>query len=108
MVRKTLIPALAAALVVLMLSSKAHAWGAYHAGYTHVGPNGVQHWGHTAVAGPYGAYSGGRAVGYGGYGARYGYGGYHYGGGAYGGYHYGGFGGVGYGGAYRAGYYRRW
>jgi hypothetical protein len=107
MLRQTLLPVLAATVVALGSPSKANAWGAYHAGYTHVGPSGVQHWGHTGAVGPYGAYSGGRSFGTAG-GYRYGSG-YHYGGSAYGGYHYGGFGGASlYGGAYRAGYYRRW
>ncbi len=117
--------ALAATLLVLGTASRAHAWGAYHVGYTHVGPGGVQHWGRTAGFGPYGGFSTGHAgaygyggyhagygygyhAGYGGYGyhAGYGYGGYHpyapaYGGGyAVGGYHYGGYG------AYGAGVYR--
>jgi hypothetical protein len=104
-----------------ILAPVANAWGAYHRGYTHVGPYGVQHYGYTAARGPYG---GGASMHYGatGYGgAHYGYGGgYHYGGyGAYGGYHGyaagGGYavGGYHYGGAYggaygveRAGVYR--
>jgi hypothetical protein len=115
MLRQFLFLTLAAAAVVLVTSSQAQAWGAFHAGYTHVGYGGVQHWGHTSVSGPYGSYSGGHygAYGYGGgsyhagygYGDRYGaYGGYHYGG--YSGYHYGGY--PAYGGAYRAGVYRAW
>ena len=63
-------------------SSEAHAWGAYHAGYTHVGPSGVYHAGTTSYHGGYG-------------------GGYHSGGG----YHYGGASG---GGGYHYGYARRW
>jgi hypothetical protein len=93
---------------LLGVAAEAQAWGGYHFGYTHVGPGGVQHWGRTGFAGPYGAYSGGRygAYGaYGGYHAGYGYGA-HYGG--YGGYHYGGYGYGGAYGGYRAGYYRAW
>ena len=98
--RPFLFLALAAALLVLGTSSEAHAWGAYHVGYTHVGYGGVQHYGRTVGVGPYGAYSGGSVYrgGYGGYG-RYGYGtaygGYrayspsYSGGYAAGGYHYG-------------------
>jgi hypothetical protein len=91
MLRSILTAAVAAILVMLDTSAQAHAWGAYHAGYTHVGPNGVQHVGYTAAAGPGGVYGG----------AHYGAAGY---GGAYGGAHYGA---VGYGGAaygYRGGY----
>ncbi|MCE9566971.1 MAG: hypothetical protein K8U57_33635 [Planctomycetes bacterium] len=107
MLRKSLFTAIAAALVALLSPSDAHAWGARHVGYTHVGPNGVTHYGHTAGVGPYGAYSGSHVSHYGaggdyraggGYGERYGagYGGYHYGTG-YGAY------GAGYGGAYHYG-----
>ncbi len=106
MIRQFFFLVLAAALLVLGTSSRAHAWGAYHAGYTHVGPYGVQHYGHTVAAGPYGAYSGSHVsgFGYGGgyagaYHASYGspIGGYHpyspayTGGYAVGGYHYGSF-----------------
>ncbi len=101
MLRKIFYLALAAGATLLMTTSKAQAWGAYHVGYTHVGPNGVQHYGRTVGVGPYGAYSGGRygAVGgYGAYGARYGA--------AYGGaYRYGA---VGYGSYDRYAAYRRW
>ncbi|HEY1861906.1 MAG TPA: hypothetical protein VGG61_16210 [Gemmataceae bacterium] len=80
MLRKTIFLGFAALLVTLAMSSRAHAWGVYHAGWTHVGPAGVYHVGGTRAYGGYGG------VGYGGY--HYGY--YH----PYGGYHYG--------------YYRRW
>jgi hypothetical protein len=122
MKRQVLSLALAAAVAVLGTSSEAQAWGAAHAGYTHVGPGGVYHQGYTAARGPYGAYGGAYRGGYG-YGARYGggyYGGYH----AYTPYYYGGYraytpyysggyaaGGYHYGGAYggyRAGVYRAW
>ena len=104
MLRKTFCLALLAAAAMLMTSAKVQAWGAYHVGYTHVGPDGVQHYGRTVGAGPYGAYSGGH---YGAYGA---YGGYRAG------YGYGARYGAAYGGAYRYGYdrygayggYRRW
>jgi hypothetical protein len=121
MVRQFLFVGLAAAALLLATSPKAHAWGACHVGYTHVGYGGVQHYGYTAARGPYGSYSGGHtsAYGYGGgsyhagysegYRGGYGYGGegYHsysagYSGGyAAGGYHYGS-----YGGGYSAGAYR--
>ncbi len=90
MLRNILCLALAATAMTLITSTKAQAWGAYHVGYTHVGPNGVQHYGRTEAYGANGAYSGSRygsSGGYGGYrggssyGARYGgsYGGaYHY------------------------------
>jgi hypothetical protein len=121
MLRRFLVLALLALAATLLTSSRADAWGAFHAGYTHVGAGGVEHWGHTTAVGPYGAYSGGHAGAYGyggasyhaGYGSgeRYGgaYGGYHYGSSSYGGYHYGGFGGTSmYGGGYSAGVYRGW
>jgi hypothetical protein len=104
MLRKILFPALAAALVTLLVSSQAQAWGGYHVGYTHVGPGGAYHYGRTVGYGGYGGYSGAHygAYGYGGasrygyhysYGERYGggySGGYHYSPSYYGGYHYGG------------------
>ena len=83
MLKKTLFLAGAALLVTLAMSTKAHAWGVYHAGYTHIGPAGAYHVGGTRA--------------YGGYGGAYG--GYHYGGYGYGYHPYGG-------GGY--GYYRRW
>jgi len=88
MLRKSIFAACAALLLTLAVSSKAHAWGCYHAGFTHVGPAGVYHVGGTRAYGGYG---------YGGYG------GYHYGGYGYGYNPY--YGGVRTG-AY--GYYRRW
>jgi hypothetical protein len=99
MLRTASLFAVAVAALTLTTASKAQAYGACHAGYTHVGPNGVQHVGYTAASGPggsayhssgsasggayhYGASSGGAAAG-----------GYHYSygssGGAAGGYHYG-------------------
>ena len=84
MMYKSLFVPLAAALITLWTSSPVQAWGAYHAGFTHVGPGGVYHYGRTAAVGPYGAYGGAHygAYGYGGgvyrggygYGDRYGYG----------------------------------
>jgi hypothetical protein len=99
MLRKLLFLALATALATLLTSSQAHAWGAYHRGYTSYGAGGFSHTSQTTMMGPRGAvYEGGRTTtGYGSYGGYhssygYGYGGYHptYGGG-YGGssYHYG-------------------
>jgi hypothetical protein len=93
MLRRTLFLTLAALLAVLATSAKAQAWGAAHVGYTHVGPNGAYHYGHTAAVGPNGAYSGSHAGAYGtgggsyhaGYGAAAGGG--RYGAAAYGGYH---------------------
>jgi hypothetical protein len=115
MSRKFCLLTLATLLAALVTSSQVQAWGAFHAGYTHVGPAGVYHAGRTVGVGPYGAYSGGHSgfYGYGGgayhagygYGDRYGgYGAYHYGG--YDGYHYGAY--PYYGGAYGAGVYRAW
>ena len=102
MLRKAFVLAAAVTLLSLLTASKAQAWGAYHVGYTHVGPYGVQHWGRTAYGG-YGGYGGYR------YGSAYRYGGLgDYGAYRYGGYHYGGYGGLRYGDAYRAGFYRRW
>jgi hypothetical protein len=123
MLRKFLLLALAAPLLALGLTSKAQAWGAVHAGYTHVGPGGVYHQGYTAERGPYGGTSVQRSGGYAGYGGA---GGYHaeyghtgYGGSygaAYGGYrsytpsYSGGYaaGGYHYSGGYQAGVYRGW
>ena len=116
MLHRTIALALSSTAALLITASEAQAWGAVHAGYTHVGPAGVQHYGYTAARGPYGGYSAGHvsAYGYGGgaYRAGYGYGGYGgynvyspgygYGGAAVGGYHYG------YGGVYGAGVYRRY
>jgi hypothetical protein len=104
MLKRLVLAAVAAALVVLVLPAGASAWGGAHVGYTHVGPGGVYHTGATAYRGPYGGggyHYGGGYGGYGGGGYRYG-GGYHSGGyGGYGGgYHYGG-----YGGGYAAGGY---
>ena len=119
MLRKSFFAAVATALVALLTPADAHAWGAAHVGYTHVGPAGVQHYGATAARGPYGAYGGvhAGAYGYGGAAVHTGYGaGVHYGtpyGGAYhyntgygGAYHYGTVGVGGYGAA--AGVYRRY
>src|SRR5438132_1406813 len=58
MIRKTLLVSIATIVATFALSGKVHAQGAYHYGYTHVGPNGVQHWGTTGVSGPYGSYGG--------------------------------------------------
>jgi len=68
MFRNALLAAAVAALIVLCSADRACAWGAAHAGYTHVGPAGVYHAGATGVRTPYGAYGGARvgAVGYGG------------------------------------------
>ncbi len=122
MLKKVLFLLLVASLATLLTAAPVQAWGAFHAGYTHVGPAGVQHYGHTTAVGTYGAYSGSHygAYGYGGasyhagygYGTRYGeaaYGGYYAytpsyeSGYAVGGYHYGT-----YGTGYRAGVYRAW
>lgn len=66
MYRKILIPALAATLVTLLVSSQAQAFGGYHAEYTHVGPNGVYHVQGTEVGGAGGAYGGAHATAVGG------------------------------------------
>jgi hypothetical protein len=58
MLRNILCVAVLTAAATLATSSTARAWGAYHVGYTHVGPSGVQHYGHTAGYGSNGAYSG--------------------------------------------------
>jgi hypothetical protein len=104
MLRKTLILAVAAALLTLCTASRAHAWGAMHVGYTHFGYGGVEHYGRTVGVGPYGGFSTARVggVGYGGvYHAGYGVGGvygadsfgggYRYGVSPYGGYSAGAF-----------------
>ena len=78
MLRRILVVSAIAGLAAL-LPHRAMAWGAYHCGYTHVGPSGVYHAGHTSFGGAYGGYSGGHASFYGGgggvYHAGYGYGG---------------------------------
>jgi hypothetical protein len=106
MLHKILFLAAAATLLALLTTAKVQAYGAAHVGYTHVGPNGVQHYGATAAAGPGGAYAGSHTSAYGASGGAYGA---HYGGAAYGGAaHYGGYSGAAYGGAYHAGYVRSW
>jgi hypothetical protein len=111
---------LATALVSLLATSDAQAWGAVHRGYTfHTPAGGFYHVGGTAAYGPYGEHTGYHSYGYSpyagayhtGYGQTAGYGGsaYHYSTGyrGYGGY-YGGYRGLyGYGDRY-AGVYRRW
>jgi hypothetical protein len=91
MFNKLTVIVLAAAAMVLM-PSMVDAYGAAHVGYTHVGPNGVQHYGATEVRTPYGAAGGAHYSAYGaqggayhadtyraGYGAAYGgSSGYHY------------------------------
>jgi hypothetical protein len=71
MLNKAIIPAIAACLAVLLMTSEVGAYGAAHVGYTHVGPNGVYHTGETAAYGPRGAYAGGRTEAYGAGGAAY-------------------------------------
>ncbi len=90
MLNKILLTAVAAALVALLTPSEVSAYGAAHVGYTHVGPNGVQHYGATAASGPGGAYAGGHTSAYGTGGGAYhsGSGGAAGYGGAAGGYHY--------------------
>jgi len=100
---KFILPAVAAAVMLLAMPAEVDAYGAAHRGYTHVGPHGVYHTGATVAAGPRGvAVSGhttavgagggvyrggyGAATGYGAAGYRYGYGGV---GASYGGYRYG-------------------
>jgi hypothetical protein len=90
MSRKIVVLAFATVVATLLMASEAQAWGCAHVGFTHVGYGGVQHYGRTVAAGPYGMYSGGHVGGYGyggAYHAGYGYGGAY--GGAVGGYHYG-------------------
>jgi hypothetical protein len=97
---RTLIVAAAATLLAVISTSRAQAWGAAHVGYTHVGPNGVQHYGATAAKGPNGAAYSSRGGAYGASGSA------HYSSGAA--YHSAGYSGAAYGGAYHAGYARRW
>jgi len=86
--KKIILSAVVAAVATLLTPSLAHAYGAAHVGYTHVGPNGVYHTGETAVRGPEGnTYVRGGTTGAG-YGGAYHTGGASYSGGAYGGYHY--------------------
>jgi hypothetical protein len=87
MFNKVILPAVAVALAALLTPTQVDAYGAAHVGYTHVGPNGVQHYGATAVATPHGDYSTAHTSAYGAGGGVYhaGYGaattttgGYHY------------------------------
>jgi hypothetical protein len=71
MLKKIVLAAFAAALVLLVLPAAVSAYGACHVGYTHVGPSGVYHSGETVARGPEGAYAGGRTTAYGAGGAEY-------------------------------------
>jgi hypothetical protein len=92
MLRTIILSAAVAAVAALLTPSKAGAYGAAHVGYTHVGPNGVQHYGATAASGPHGTYEGSHTTAAGAGGAYHA--GYHTETGsggsaaAYGGYHY--------------------
>jgi hypothetical protein len=55
MSKKIILATLAIGLVAL-LPATVSAYGACHAGYTHVGPNGAYHTGTTVGYGPHGAY----------------------------------------------------
>jgi len=58
MFRMFLVPAFLATLLTGLTSAPAHAYGAFHAGYTTVSPTGnVQHYGATAASGPSGSYA---------------------------------------------------
>jgi hypothetical protein len=82
-----------ATLVVALTPTVVDAYGAAHAGYTHVGPNGAYHTSETAVRGPGGGvYAGGHTTAVGSTGPTFhpgysvtpgGYGTAHYGGTAY-------------------------
>jgi hypothetical protein len=54
MIRTILVPAALAALLALLTSSHAHAYGACHTGYTACGSNGAVHYGSTSAYGAYG------------------------------------------------------
>jgi hypothetical protein len=97
---KTLFIAVAASFLALLTTTHAQAYGAAHVGYTHVGPNGVQHYGATAAKGPNGAAYSSHGGAYGASGSA------HYSSGAA--YHTNGYSGAAYGGAYHAGYARGW
>jgi hypothetical protein len=105
MLNKIILLVAVATLTALLTPSRVDAYGAAHAGYTHVGPNGVYHTSETVARGPGGTYEAGRTTAYGERGGAYhaGYGGAAVGGAA-GGYHYsaGHSGGVAYGGAHYA------
>lgn len=110
MLNKMILFAAAVVMSAVLAPSEAKAYGAAHVGYTHVGPNGVQHYGATAVSRPGGTYGGYRATGVSAGGGAYsaGYRGVSGGGGAVGGYHYDYrySGGAAAGGGYRYGYVR--
>lgn len=65
MFRKAILTSLVATAIAALTPATAEAWGAIHTGYTHVGYGGVQHYGRTTAYGPYGAYHGYHAGGYG-------------------------------------------
>jgi hypothetical protein len=71
MLRKILFLAVLTAATTLATASTARAWGAYHTGYTHVSPSGVQHYGSTSYSGRYGSYSGSHSGSYDRYGSSY-------------------------------------
>jgi hypothetical protein len=99
MLRKILLSATIAVLATLLQAAQAHAYGGYHAGYTHVGPTGVHHAGYTTAGGAGGYHAGYTHTGGGGaYHAGYTQTG---GGGAY----HAGYTQTGGGGAYHAGYH---
>jgi hypothetical protein len=89
MLNKVILLPAVAVVAALLMPSQVDAYGAAHVGYTHVGPEGVQHYGATAARGPEGAYGGAHESAYGAGGGAYhaGYGGATTGGAA-GGYHY--------------------
>jgi hypothetical protein len=104
MLKKSILAAFAAALLMVAVVSEASAYGVAHVGRTGVGPRGAYHTGRTVVSGPAGVRVGGHttAVGAGGGVYRAGaVGGAGYRGGV-GGYRYApAYGGVGYSGGYR-------
>jgi hypothetical protein len=71
MLKKIVLAAFTAALVVLVVPAAVSAYGACHVGYTHVGPSGVYHTGETAARGPGGVYESGHTTAYGAGGAQY-------------------------------------
>ena len=61
MIKRMVLTTIAAAFAAVLTPSVADAYGAAHASYTHVGPNGVYHASDTVARGPEGnVYAGGR------------------------------------------------
>ncbi|MSR58201.1 MAG: hypothetical protein EXS05_11060 [Planctomycetaceae bacterium] len=74
MLKKIVLSAVTAVVTVLVAHSEVHAYGACHAGATHVSSNGVSHVGATSGGAHGEAYHGGSSAAYHGEAAHVGYG----------------------------------